>query len=45
VTATDSTGASKRVEIDLIANTQQRLEALEKAFSVIDFPWLPQVTK
>jgi len=37
VTATDSAGVSRRVEIDLIANTQERLEALEKAFSVIDF--------
>jgi hypothetical protein len=45
VTATDSAGLSKRVEIDLIANTQQRLEALEKAFSVIDFLWLPEDTK
>ena len=45
VSATDSAGVSKRIEIDLIANTQQRLEALEKAFSVIDFLWLPQDTK
>jgi hypothetical protein len=45
VSATDPTGVSKRVQIDLIANTQQRLEALEKAFSVIDFLWLPQGTK
>jgi hypothetical protein len=45
VTASDSVGLSKRVEIDLIANTQQRLEALEKAFSVIDFVWLPRDTK
>jgi tetratricopeptide (TPR) repeat protein len=36
-TATDSAGVSRRIEIDLVANTQQRLEALEKAFSVIDF--------
>jgi hypothetical protein len=37
VTATDPTGISRLLEIDLIANTQQRLEALQKAFSLIDF--------
>ena len=36
-TVVDSAGISRRIEFDLIANTQQRLEALEKAFSIMDF--------
>jgi hypothetical protein len=37
VIATDSAGTAKRVEIDLVANTPERLEVLETAFSLIDF--------